>query len=95
LAGKMNSSPQRGPGSQLLGRVRQLALDIFSAFKQTLVDLARAVKSRNLTKLVALVKEGSPFESLLDRLLVVVFWVLVALPMVLVPIYYLALSLLG
>jgi hypothetical protein len=73
---------------------RTTALGILAPLKQTLLELGLAIRHGDLNRLVSLLKDGSPLEQLIDRLLVVVFWLLLILPVILVPIYYLGLGLL-
>ncbi len=78
--------------SPLFSFVRHLVSSILSSLKATIVDLLAAVRQRSLARLVALLREGSPLEDLVNNLLVAVFWVLVLAPLILIPLYYLALS---
>lgn len=52
-----------------------------------------ALRRRSGTDVIALIKEGSPLERLVESLLSAAFWVLALMPFLLVPIYYLVLSL--
>ena len=70
-----------------------LVWGILSSLKLTLLAIVAALRLQSLSILVALLKEGSPLESLIDDLLTLVFWVLILAPVILVPIYYLGLSL--
>ena len=73
--------------------VKGLLWAIISSLRQTIIAIATALRLRSLTTLIGLLKEGSPLESLVNNVLSAVFWVLLVAPVVLVPIYYLALSL--
>lgn len=73
---------------------RATAAGLVSSLRQTLVELLSALSHGDLDKLVSLVKDGSPLELFIDRLLSVVFWVLLVMPLILVPVYYLSLGLL-
>ncbi len=81
--------PAIGP---LLSFAKLAVGSILYSLKATLVHIVGAIRQRSLTKLVELLKEGSPLEDLINNLLVAVFWVLVLAPVLLAPIYYLALS---
>jgi len=70
----------------------QLLRAIASSLKGTLSYLFIALRTRNGSKLVALLKEGSPLESLLDSTLALVFWVLILAPLMLLPVIYLLMS---
>ena len=70
----------------------KLLRDILSSLKGTLGSILAAVRMRSGSKLVGLLMEGSPLESLVDSGLTLVFWVLVLSPLVLVPLVYLGMS---
>jgi hypothetical protein len=70
----------------------QLLRSIVSSLTRTLSDLGVALRTRSSSKLVGLVREGSPLESFLDSLLSLVFWVLLLSPLFLVPALYLIVS---
>ena len=80
--------------TKALEKGKAVAAGLISSLKQTLVELLSALSHGDLDRLVSLVKDGSPLELFIDRLLVVVFWVLLVLPLILVPVYYLSLGLL-
>lgn len=63
------------------------------SLRETVSALADALKQRSVRKLVALVSEGSPLESFIQRALGLAFWVLIVAPILLVPVYYLILTL--
>ncbi len=77
----------------LLGSLRGTATSLWSSLAQTADALIRALKHRKGSEVVDLVKEGSPLERLVESLLSVAFWVLVLAPVLLVPLYYLLVSL--
>ncbi len=83
--------PVVGP---LLSFANHLVWSIITSLKATLLDLVGAIRQRSLSKLIGLLKEGSPLEDLINNLLIAVFWVLVLAPVLLIPIYYLTLSVL-
>lgn len=70
-----------------------LLRSILTSLRDTLSALAAAVRRRNSSDLAALIMEGSPLEGFVDNLLSAAFWILVLAPVLLVPIYYLAVSL--
>ena len=72
--------------------LKQTGRAIGSSLKSTVGELIAAIKHRSLTRFVNLFREGSPLEDLIDSILLPVFWVLVLAPVLLVPLYYLALS---
>jgi hypothetical protein len=76
----------------LFSFVKRIVVSIVSSLKATLVSLGAAMRQRSLSRLLDLLKEGSPLEDLIDSVLVAVFWVLLLAPVLLVPLYYLALS---
>jgi adenylate kinase len=76
----------------LFSFVRRVVVSIISSLKATLLHLGAAIRQHSLAKLLDLLKGGSPLEDLIDSVLVAVFWVLLLAPALLVPIYYLALS---
>lgn len=55
--------------------------------------MAVAARERKPSKLASLLKEGSPLEQLIKSLAVPAFWVLLVAPLVLVPFYYMVVSL--
>lgn len=76
----------------LLSFVKRVVVSIVSSLKATLLHLWAAVRQHSLARFLDLLKEGSPLEDLIDSVLVAVFWVLLLAPVLLIPIYYLALS---
>ncbi len=73
--------------------VKRAGASIISSLRMTVLALANAVRRRRPSELVALAKEGSPLEQLVKGLLSAAFWVLVLAPVLIVPAYYLLLSL--
>ncbi len=73
---------------------RRLVWSLVSSLRATLVALWVAIRERSPRKLVALLKEGSPLEEFIQSLLAAVFWVLLFAPVIIVPFYYLWLSVL-
>ncbi len=73
--------------------LKATAASLVSSLAQTLTALLRALKHRKSSELVALVREGSPLERFVDELLSVAFWILVLAPVILVPLYFLLVSL--
>ncbi len=73
--------------------LRLLLKSTVSSLVSTLSELGSAVRNRSGARAVSLLREGSPFESFVDSLLTLVFWVLVLTPFVLFPIVYLFMAL--
>lgn len=78
-----------------LGALAKTLKSLLSSLKGTLLELAGALRARSGSRIVALISEGSPLESLFDSLLGLVFWVLILAPLVFVPVLYLLLSFMG
>ncbi|MBI3859214.1 MAG: hypothetical protein HY296_03095 [Thaumarchaeota archaeon] len=76
----------------MIAPVAKIGRSILSSLTETLKSIFEALRERKLSKLVSLLKEGSPLEKLIDNVLLTVFWVLVVAPVVLAPLYFLALS---
>ncbi len=74
------------------GGARGLVWSLVSSLRATLVALWAAIRERSLGKLVALLSEGSPLEEFIQSLLTAVFWILLFAPVIIVPLYYLGLS---
>jgi hypothetical protein len=74
-------------------RVRSFAALLLTRLFCTGRDLYVALRQRDPAAIYAVFKEGSPLESLLSQLLGLAFWVFLLLPTVLVPVYYLVVSL--
>lgn len=79
--------------TSFVGSVRGIVSPIWSSLTQTVSALIGALRRRSGTDVIALIKEGSPLERLVESLLSAAFWVLALMPFLLVPIYYLVLSL--
>jgi hypothetical protein len=77
----------------VLGAVQGVAKSIWSSFLQTLHALTAAIRNRRGSDIVALAREGSPLEGLIENLLSAAFWILVLAPVLLVPVYYLIIAL--
>jgi len=73
--------------------LRQLLKSILTSLLGTVSELASALRSRSGSRAVSLLREGSPLESFVDSLLILVFWVLVLSPFILFPVVYLFMSL--
>ena len=73
--------------------LRQLVVSTLASLVRTLSELGSAVKSRSGSRAFSLLREGSPFETFVDSLLTLVFWVLVLTPFVLFPVVYLFMAL--
>jgi hypothetical protein len=56
-------------------------------------EAAQAIRQRKAALLVGLLKEGSPLESVVNSIASALFWFLALAPVLLVPVYYLLLSL--
>ncbi len=82
---KTSSSP--------LAAARRLGASIAASTKGTFSLVAVAARERKPSKLASLLKEGSPLEQLIKSLAVPAFWVLLVAPLVLVPFYYMVVSL--
>jgi len=70
-----------------------LVKKILNSLMQTVKTLISALKEKSFGKLLSLFYDGSSLEDLVDQVVVVACWVLLILPMVLVPIYYLGITL--
>jgi len=70
----------------------ELLKSIVVSLKATLLELEVALRRRSGPRLLVLLSEGSPLESLIDSTLSVVFWVLIFAPVILVPAFYLLFS---
>jgi hypothetical protein len=71
-----------------------LAASVFlQSLKSTISEAGSAVRHRRVDALVGLLKEGSPLETLVNSVASALFWVLVLAPILLVPVYYLLVSL--
>jgi len=81
----------------LISSIRQESkstiLGIVQSLKSTIATLLAALKEKSLAKLLSLLYDGSSLEDLVDGVVVVACWVLLLLPVILVPIYYLAVTL--
>ena len=76
-----------------LGSVKRAAGSILSSLKMTASAAGHALRSGRPSELVALLREGSPLELLVKELASAAFWVLVLAPVLIVPAYYLLVSL--
>jgi hypothetical protein len=76
-----------------LGSIKKSGESIFSSLKLTASEVAAALRHRRPSELAALAREGSPLELLIQSVLSVAFWVLVLAPVLIVPAYYLLISL--
>ncbi len=77
----------------VISLARRVLGRIVSSLKQTLSVLADSARHRNGGGFVGLAMEGSPLEGLVDNLLTTAFWIRALAPVLLIPIYYLAVSL--
>ncbi len=77
----------------VIGSVRGFLSTIADSLSQTVAAIVSALRHRNTSEFAAIIKEGSPLERLVDSLLSAAFWVLVLAPVLLVPLYFLLLSL--
>jgi hypothetical protein len=68
---------------------KRLLDDIMTQLITTTFLLITAVKERSMKKGIDLLRDGAPVELLIDDVVEVVCWVLVVLPMLLIPVYYL------
>ena len=66
---------------------------LVTSLKLTAKELAGALRVRNPSRAIALLREGSPLESAVSDLLYVVFLALLFAPTVILPAYYLVLAL--
>ena len=73
--------------------VRRAGASIISSLRLTVSAFVGAVRRGRTSELAALAKEGSPLELLLKGLISAAFWILVLAPVLIVPAYYLLLSL--
>ena len=79
-----------------VNRFSKRALDtVASSIKLTLVEIGLAVKGKEPSRIIALLREGSPLEATINDLLYYVFVALLFAPIVIVPAYYLFLTLAG
>jgi hypothetical protein len=76
-----------------LESVRRSVASGARSLRLTLSAVAGAAGRRSPSELSALVKEGSPLEALIRGVLSAAFWLAVLAPIVLVPAYYLLISL--
>ncbi len=72
---------------------KRLLTDIMTQLITTLFSLLTALQEKSLKKVVDLFRDGSPVELLVDDVVAVACWALVVLPMVIIPVYYLAVTL--
>jgi len=68
-------------------------VSIFSSLRLTLSAIASSARHRSTSELLALIKDGSPLELFIKGLLSAAFWVLVLAPVLIVPAFYLLVSL--
>ena len=73
--------------------VRRAVASIATSLRLTVLAFAAAIRSGRTSDLAALLEEGSPLELLAKGLLSAAFWVLALAPLLLVPAYYLLVSL--
>ncbi|MDV3277412.1 MAG: hypothetical protein LYZ69_02965 [Nitrososphaerales archaeon] len=79
--------------SRLIGPSKRWLGSLLSSMKRTIWELAAAVKLRSAKRLIALVSEGSPLESSIEGVLGLAFRVIILAPVILMPAYYLILTL--
>jgi hypothetical protein len=78
---------------QLFSTVFSILSSIKISLIKTISALGSSVRHRRTAELVSLLKEGSPLESLIDSVASAAFWVLALAPVLLVPVYYLLITL--
>ena len=77
----------------LIRQVTSAASVFLRSLKSIVSEVGSAVRHRRADTIVGLLKEGSPLETLVDSVASALFWALVLAPVLLVPAYYLLLSL--
>ena len=70
----------------------KLAQSILDSLEAVLTEIRAGIRERDPRRIVRLLKEGSPLESLVEQVPLATLWVLLVARVVLVPAYYLVLS---
>ncbi|HME18354.1 MAG TPA: hypothetical protein VKF15_01305 [Nitrososphaerales archaeon] len=76
-----------------LGSIRKAGESLSSSLRLTASVVAASFRHRRPSELAALAREGSPLDQLIEGVLSAAFWVLVLAPVLIVPAYFLLMSL--
>ena len=78
---------------KILDSILVAGRSLSTSLKFTLAAVSRAVRTRRYSEFQDLGREGSPLDTLIRGLLSAAFWLLALSPFLIVPAYYLLMSL--